>query len=252
MISVCLTSHNGEKYIKKQIDSILIQLDVDDELIISDDGSIDKTLEIISSYNDSRIKLKNYTAPLEYSKIRNSKSFYYVTANFLNALKEAKGDIIFLADQDDIWLDNRIEIMSAKLQTNDCVMCNLSTIDENDKVICENYFTENPVPDNLFNYILKTRILGCCLAFNRKVLDYALPFPKKLIMHDYWIGAIAISNFKFAYISEILHLYRRTDSNVSTTSQKSKNPLYFKILYRIIFSHQLIQHLRKKKKEFKI
>ena len=60
MISVCMATFNGEKYIKEQIDSILIQLKEEDELIISDDGSTDKTLEIINELNDSRIKtLKN-------------------------------------------------------------------------------------------------------------------------------------------------------------------------------------------------
>lgn len=248
MISVCMTSHNGEKYIKKQIDSILKQLNDDDELIISDDGSSDCTIEIINSYKDSRIKLLQYNPPTEYKKIRNAKNFYYVTSNFLNALINAKGEEIFLADQDDIWIEDRVQLVREKLKIYDCVMCNLNTIDENDKIIQENYFNQNPVPTNLFKYILNTRILGCCLAFNKKVLEYALPFPNYLIMHDYWIGAIAISKFKFYYLPKVLHLYRRTSTNVSTTSNKSKNPLYFKILYRIIFAYQLVIHLIKKRR----
>ena len=57
MISVCMATCNGERFIKEQIDSILPQLSQDDELIISDDGSTDKTLEIIASYKDVRIKV---------------------------------------------------------------------------------------------------------------------------------------------------------------------------------------------------
>ena len=57
MISVCMATYNGQKYIKEQIDSILCQLSEDDELVVSDDHSSDKTVDIISSYNDDRIKI---------------------------------------------------------------------------------------------------------------------------------------------------------------------------------------------------
>lgn len=82
MTSVCMASYNGEKFIKQQIDSILYQLSDTDELIISDDGSSDKTIEIINSYNDSRIKLLNHEKNPSFSKIKYSRSFYYASANF--------------------------------------------------------------------------------------------------------------------------------------------------------------------------
>ena len=63
MISVCMATYNGERFIKEQIDSILPQLSQDDELIISDDGSTDRTLEIIASYKDERIKVFHHLNP---------------------------------------------------------------------------------------------------------------------------------------------------------------------------------------------
>ena len=57
MISVCIPTYNGEKYLNKQLDSILAQLGQEDEIIISDDSSTDNTINIIESYNDSRISL---------------------------------------------------------------------------------------------------------------------------------------------------------------------------------------------------
>ena len=90
MISVCMATYNGEKYIQEQIDSILCQLSKDDELVISDDHSTDATCDIIKSYNDRRIKL--FLNELAKG----------VTHNFENALLHSKGDIIFLADQDDV------------------------------------------------------------------------------------------------------------------------------------------------------
>jgi len=89
MISVCIATYNGEKYIKEQLDSIINQLDKNDEIIISDDGSSDNTIKIIESYKDGRIVLyKN--------------SFKNVVLNFEFAIDKSKGDYIFLSDQDDI------------------------------------------------------------------------------------------------------------------------------------------------------
>src|ERR1700712_935438 len=93
MTSVCLACYNGEKHIKEQIESILIQLDPSDELIISDDSSIDDTILIVKSIRDKRIKL-----------YINEKPSGRPTENFQNALRKAKGTFVFLSDQDDIWI----------------------------------------------------------------------------------------------------------------------------------------------------
>lgn len=246
MISVCIATYNGERFIKEQLDSIVCQLSEDDEIIISDDGSSDKTLEIIDSYNDRRIKVYHHEKDKSLLKINKLRNFYYTTQNFENALKNAKGDYIFLADQDDIWLPNRVKMMLNELNAYDCVMCNLNLIDCDDKVTKYNYFNRNPVPKNLLVYILKTRILGCCLAFKKQLLNYSLPFPKMLLSHDYWLGCIAITKFKFKYIDVPLHLYRRYDSNVSTTSSKSKNSIFYKVQYRLNFYFQFRNFVKNK------
>ncbi|WP_368160253.1 glycosyltransferase, partial [Bacteroides cellulosilyticus] len=86
MISVCIATHNGEKYIKKQLESILSQLSFSDEIVISDDGSTDQTIKLIQSFEDKRIKVLTYKQHFDYSKFYLS-SYYYATANFYNALK---------------------------------------------------------------------------------------------------------------------------------------------------------------------
>lgn len=91
MISVCLASYNGESYIREQIDSILSQLSRDDELIISDDSSLDNTVDIVKSYNDDRIKLISFVRDKSIYK----KSSRLITTNFENALMYAKGEHIF-------------------------------------------------------------------------------------------------------------------------------------------------------------
>ena len=94
MISVCIATYNGEKYIKEQLLSILPQLGKKDEVIISDDHSTDNTLDIVKGLNDNRIKI-----------VMNNREKGY-TSNFENALSYAIGDYIFLSDQDDIWMSN--------------------------------------------------------------------------------------------------------------------------------------------------
>lgn len=124
MISVCIATHNGEKYIKEQLDSILCQLSTEDEVVISDDGSTDSTLEILSDYNDSRIKVYQYKQPY---KSRHPHS--YVCKNFENALKHAEGDYIFLSDQDDYWMEGKVDKCVELLKTNLLVVHNADLVD---------------------------------------------------------------------------------------------------------------------------
>ena len=86
MISVCVATYNGEKYIKEQLLSILSQIGLNDEVVVSDDHSNDSTIDIVKSLNDKRVKI-----------IYNEGNRGY-TSNFENALKHAKGDYVFISD----------------------------------------------------------------------------------------------------------------------------------------------------------
>ena len=232
MISVCIATHNGEKYIKKQLESILSQLSFSDEIVISDDGSTDQTIKLIQSFEDKRIKVLTYKQHFDYSKFYLS-SYYYATANFYNALKYAQGEIIFLADQDDIWVENRVSVFMEALKRADFVTSNFSIINEVDELIDESYYNENPYNNLNFIKILKNLpFRGCCSAIKRDVLQAALPFPEKLFLHDCWIGLNAcFNNFKIEFIETPLLLYRRHSNNVSDLN--SPNNLLFKISYRL-------------------
>lgn len=239
MISVCMAVYNGEKFIKEQVDSILAQLADCDELIISDDGSSDKTIQILKSYNDPRIKILFHTQKKDFSKIKYNKNYYLATDNFENALKSAKGDYIFLSDQDDIWKSDRVKKMISTLQKEnaDCVMCNFSTINEDGKITKEFGFEKNPIKKTLLGKIIKSRFVGSSMAFTKELLAKTLPFPKNLRAHDLWIGCFAK---KFVFLNEALTLFRRHQSNVSTGIAKSENPLWYKIYYRIKFFFQFV------------
>lgn len=225
MISVCIATHNGEKFIKEQLDSILCQLSSEDEVVISDDGSADSTLEIIKGYNDPRIKIstKEHT-------IKGMKRHYYVTMNFENALKQAKGDYIFLSDQDDVWYPEKVKICIELLKEYDMVLHNLECVDGD----------LNPLNRNIYNnsfryrnYLLrKGKHYGCALAFKGSLLQYILPFPKRLVLHDYWIGIMGEIFGKFICIDSPLTKYRIHEHNTSGKGQK-RNTLLYKLTYRL-------------------
>ena len=106
MKSVCMATYNGSEFIKRQLDSIVQQLDTTDEVIIVDDNSTDGTTKIIlDNYSSNQVKL-----------IKNNKNIGSI-GSFEKAMSKASGEFIFLADQDDIWFDNKVEVMMDLFKT---------------------------------------------------------------------------------------------------------------------------------------
>lgn len=227
-----MATYNGGLFLKKQLDSILQQLGVDDEVIISDDGSTDNTREIISSYSDKRIKLL-LNSRKKITKKVHSANHFYASSNFENALKCAKNDIVFLSDQDDIWLPNKVKIIISYFDDYDLVMSNFSIIDSEGIILKERFFEKNPISKSLLQNLIKMPFWGCCIAFRKNILLKSLPFPNNTIMHDNWIGILADVVGTIRYVDIPLVLYRRHGKNVSFDKGSSTNPTWFKIYYRI-------------------
>ena len=222
MISVCIATYNGEKYIKEQLESILSQLKEGDEVVISDDSSVDNTLKIIDEINDSRISLH----------INNK--FYSPIFNLENALKKAKGDFILLSDQDDVWLPGKVECMLEHLEKYDLVVSDCNIIDENGIIIGESFFQIRNSGKGFWRNVYKNTYLGCCMGFRRNILNYALPFPRSTPMHDIWLGLIAEIFGRTFFINEKLIQYRRHGMNASFGGGNSGFSVFFQIKYRII------------------
>lgn len=205
MISVCMATYNGEKFIREQIESILHQISEDDELIISDDGSTDKTISIIQGFNDSRIT------------IYLNDNVHGFTPNFENALTKAKGDYIFLSDQDDIWASNKVKKILEELKNYDMVISDCITFNNKGRIIQESRFDFFDIKAGFIQHLIKSRYLGCCIAFNKKVLKSSLPFPKRydLVEHDIWLVAVAFKYYSVKLLHEPLVWYRRHGNNVS-------------------------------------
>ncbi len=220
MISVCLATYNGEKYLREQIDSILCQLSENDELVISDDGSKDQTIDIIKSYNDKRIHLYQ------------NQGEHGVVSNFENALSKASGDYIFLSDQDDVWMENKVETCIGLLNNFDLVVHNAKIVNGNCESIGKDFFSLRDSKGGFWTNIYKNRFVGCCMSFKRSLLNYVLPFPSKILWHDMWIGLIAEKHFKVYFTPTTLIMFRRHGDNTSQTAEKSNFSFGQKISYR--------------------
>jgi glycosyltransferase involved in cell wall biosynthesis len=221
MISVCITTYNGEKYIKGQLDSILCQLGRGDELIVSDDGSTDKTLEIIQGYQDLRIKILNNTK-------RDG-----VIGNFENALMKAGGDYIFLADQDDVWGSEKVKTVLAALSTADLIVSDCAVVNGDLECIIPSFFQHNHSRRGFCKNLRHNSYLGCCMAFRKEILQLCLPFPRHIPMHDIWLGFVVELFYTSRFIPCKLVLYRRHGGNVSPTSQISEYGLFKKLSFRL-------------------
>lgn len=234
-ISVCIATYNGDKYIKEQLQSILAQLGPNDEVIVSDDQSSDNTIAVISSFNDPRIKIYSH------KKIANPyhgayTNIYYVYRNVENALLHATGDRIFLADQDDIWLPGKVARMMQEFDNgNECILHDNTVINNQHQVLLDSYFNRTRPGHSWFRFIIKCPYQGASMAFTRRIKDLCLPFPtNNPLSHDHWIACIAWTHGKnISFVKESLMLYRRHGHNVSPSSEKSPNPLSFKLSYRI-------------------
>ncbi|MEW6186205.1 MAG: glycosyltransferase [Thermodesulfobacteriota bacterium] len=209
-ISVCIATFNGEKYIYDQVKSIIDQLGENDEIVVSDDSSTDRTLEIIKNFNDKRIK------------IFPGNTFFNPVYNFENAIKQAVGEIIVLSDQDDIWLENKLDVIRRYFQNKTeslfTIVLDGQIIDERGKVIEESIFRMLKSGKGIIKNIIRNTYMGCCMAFSRRVINVILPFPPKIPMHDTWIGLLSELNGVVDFIPEKTLLKRSHKENRSLRS----------------------------------
>jgi len=202
-ISVCMAVYNGAAYLPAQLSSILMQLGPADEVVVIDDGSKDRSWEIIEGYADPRIRL-----------LKNPQNLG-VVGTFERALTLATGDILFLADQDDVWQPDKVAKMSACFKDPNClaVVCDATVIDAEDQLMYPSYFKLRNSGPGVWHNFYKNTYLGCCMALTAKAKPYILPFPKFIPMHDEWIGLSCQIHGEVVFLPEPLTGYRRHGQN---------------------------------------
>jgi glycosyltransferase involved in cell wall biosynthesis len=222
-VSVCMATYNGALYLEEQLESIVVQLGADDEVIVCDDCSTDVTSDNIRRCGDSRVKL-----------VRNSRRLGHVK-NFEKAMTLAGGCFIALSDQDDIWAAGRLNSMMntlAPLPLYALVVCDLEEIDGDGHTL----EVALRLPAGPTHRLLQTirillgreRYFGCCFMFRRELLRRLLPIPSRVEAHDIWIGLKACMYGRIVHTGEI-GLKRRIHGNNLT-------PVHRRKLYKVLRS----------------
>lgn len=215
-VDIAMATYNGENFLEEQILSIQKQSYQNWNLYISDDGSNDNTVNLIKELAsvDSRIKLIN------------TERQGGVIANFNCALEHTVSEYIALCDQDDIWPENRLELLVAELKKYEemgnkkeiLIFTDLKLIDQDGEKIADSFYETNHLnpQDNLkdYNLLWVSTVYGCTTIMNRKLLDIALPIPNAAQMHDQWLALMAHKNSGLYYFDFKTICYRQHDNNV--------------------------------------
>ena len=214
-ISVCMAAYNGEQFIAPQLRSILSQLAEEDEVILVDDASTDDTCRIIESFQDARLRLARH------------ESNQGVLRSFEDAIQRAEGDILFLADQDDLWMDDKVSTVLNAFRSDlraDIVVSDAALMNEDGTPTSPSYYANRgKFQSGILANVLHCRYLGCTMAFRSRIYSRILPFPKGGdIHHDLWIGTSnSLAGGNTLYIDRPLVHYRRHGGNATGNKRLS-------------------------------
>lgn len=204
-ISIALAVYNGANYLQAQLDSFIAQTRQPDELVVSDDGSIDDSYVILERFAE--------IAPFRVILLRNDYNYGYA-ANFNQALLNTTGDLVFLSDQDDVWFPDKIKRISA-IVAND----HHSFVVMNDAAITDADLNDTGLTKigqiQSVGYKMTAFVMGSCAAVKRELLDLCLPIPEGFYAHDDWIMGIADGMGRKRVFPEVLQYYRRHGDNES-------------------------------------
>ena len=233
-VSVCMATYNGEKFLARQLRSILEQLGQDDEVIVVDDCSTDGTVETVRRLADRRITV--------HVNDRNRGEVF----SFGRAMRLAKNEFLFLSDQDDVWLPGRVSLMQRRLVEAgaDVVSSNFQWIDTDDRPIEVTYegVASRDSGRRLKNivdiFLGKTNYFGCAMALRRDFVRVVAPIPSFVESHDLWIALASNVTGTNVHIDEKTLMKRKHANNV--TKPVSTRSLYRKLRSRMVFAMSLV------------
>ncbi len=217
-LSVALASYNGERYIREQLDSIARQTRLPDELIISDDASVDATADIVLGF------AQNAPFPVRFQ--RNSERLGS-TRNFESAIRACNGGIIFLCDQDDVWYPDKVAIIEERFNNASnlgAVFTEADIVDQDLHPLRQKLWSASKFspkeqaqvagPDALGVLLRHPVVTGATMAFRSIYRDLVLPIPEpEIIWHDAWISLLISATSSLDALPTSLIAYRQHDAN---------------------------------------
>ncbi len=234
LVSIAMATYNGERFLRDQLDSIFNQTYKNLEVIVTDDCSTDGTLDILEIYSQ-KYDLKYYINNKNLGRVK----------NFERALSFCNGKYIALADQDDIWLPEKIENLVNEIGNCSLIFSDAILIDTYGNKIAEsfkktsNYIADTETP--FLQLFFRKFIYGCTMLFKRELLEMAFPIPEGVRYHDRWFSIVAAKMGGIRYYDKLLMLYRQHENNVSGDV---KDHLFLYKLFR--FSLPMYREKRKK------
>ena len=214
LVSICIATYNGERYLKKQLNSICSQTYENIEIIIQDDCSSDNTIKIIEAYQQKHpIKLFQNNTNLGYIK------------NFESLVAKANGEYIALCDQDDIWEKDKIELLVKNIGSASLIYANSLLIDADDTSLektlqekLKNNFISSQEP---LNFLFDNSVSAHAMLFKKELVPTIVPFPQQ-IYFDAWIAMNAANKQGVRYLNKNLVYYRQHANNtLGNTTKKS-------------------------------
>jgi glycosyltransferase involved in cell wall biosynthesis len=224
LVSIAMCTYNGAKYIHEQLDSLLAQTYQNLEIIIVDDCSKDQTVSILRQYEIQDKRIKVFVNEINIGFIE----------NFSKAISLCSGEFIALADQDDIWKKEKIEVFMDTIENNVLIYSDAILIDEHSLPKNEQLIRpENQLVSGHCNkaFLFMNCVSGNTLMFKRELVDYILPIPQ-VSYHDMWIAFIASSVGSITFTEESMIYYRRHEEQVTLHPIKRKDFTYFKTRIR--------------------
>lgn len=236
-ISIALCTYNGEKYLTEQLQSLFDQTLKPNEIVISDDGSKDGTLEIIAQFQGKNL------IPIRLLTHEKNLGVY---KNFIYCIEQCEGEIVFTCDQDDYWMPDKLEkhMRVHENEVIDLVYSNaevvLNTLDnilyplwEKDSIL-----NLEKGKSSFNSLVVKGQsIAGCCMSFKKSFFEKILPVPDQ-VYHDDWIATSACLAGKIVGIPEPLIKYRQHGGNVVGTVRGSKLSFYKSLFTNVPFYHE--------------
>ena len=215
-------------FVAEQLRSILASRRVN-EVIVSDDGSTDGTLDVVRALDDPRVEIVAGPG-------------LGLTRNVESMLARARGAYLFLADQDDVWMPDKVETMVDALERGaTLVVSDCAVVDAQLRQLSSSYFRLIGSGPGLARNLLRNGYLGSCMAFRRELLSAALPFPARPPAHDWWLGMVAEMFGTVQFVDIPLVKYRRHGRNQSSASGVSTASLADRLMRRARMAVSLAQ-----------
>jgi glycosyltransferase involved in cell wall biosynthesis len=203
LISIVMATYNGEKFLREQVDSLLAQSYATLEFVFVDDASSDSSLAILQEYSSKDVRIRLVANPVNQGLL----------ATFELGIRAAKGEMIALSDQDDVWMPEKISLLAGAIGGNSLIYAD-SALTNSEGLVTGKFSYRNHLCDypSALHFVFGTKAMGHAMLLKREIIDIALPFPD-YVGHDYILGFAAAALNGVVYFPATLVNYRQHSSN---------------------------------------